>query len=87
MKYPKTRLRRNRTDGWLRDMLAENTISAKDLIWPVFVIEGEKKREAMRRLVLLVVVLVHVMKIRLLVARCVLLIFSVQIVLRKSSKR
>jgi len=43
--FPQTRLRRNRTDGWLRDMVAENSLSVKDLIWPVFVIEGQNKTE------------------------------------------
>src|SRR6185369_8509426 len=27
-------------------LVAENTLAASDLIWPLFVIEGEKKREA-----------------------------------------
>ena len=42
--YPSTRLRRNRSDGWLRAMLAETRLSPADLIWPVFVQEGSKKR-------------------------------------------
>jgi porphobilinogen synthase len=35
-----------RRDGWSRAMMAEHTLSAADLIWPVFVIEGEGRREA-----------------------------------------
>lgn len=40
-----TRMRRNRTDQWLRDMVAENTLSVKDLIWPLFICEGDNKTE------------------------------------------
>jgi porphobilinogen synthase len=38
-------MRRNRTDGWVRRMVAENRLSVDDLIWPVFVHEGAKDRE------------------------------------------
>jgi porphobilinogen synthase len=38
--FPSTRMRRNRYDGWTRRLVAENALSADDLIWPVFVIEG-----------------------------------------------
>jgi len=44
--YPTTRLRRNRRDGWCRRLVAENDLTVDDLIWPVFVHEGEKRREA-----------------------------------------
>ncbi len=43
--FPKTRMRRNRSDQWVRNLVAENTLSVSDLIWPVFVIEGQNKRE------------------------------------------
>lgn len=43
--FPRTRMRRNRTDAWTRNMVAENTLSVQDLVWPVFVLEGEKKKE------------------------------------------
>ncbi len=43
--YPHTRLRRNRADGWTRRLVAEHRLSADDLIWPVFVIEGDAARE------------------------------------------
>lgn len=43
--FPRTRLRRNRADAWTRRLVAENTLTADDLIWPVFVIEGENRRE------------------------------------------
>jgi len=39
--YPRTRMRRVRTQPWLRDLVQENTLSVKDLIWPVFVVDGQ----------------------------------------------
>ncbi len=39
-RFPATRMRRNRRDEWTRRLVAENRLSADDLIWPVFVIEG-----------------------------------------------
>ena len=44
--YPALRMRRLRRHDWTRRLVAENTLSPADLIWPVFVIEGENKREA-----------------------------------------
>jgi porphobilinogen synthase len=38
--FPTTRMRRNRYDVWTRRLVAENTLSVDDLIWPVFIIEG-----------------------------------------------
>jgi porphobilinogen synthase len=38
--FPRTRLRRNRRDPWSRRLVAENILSVNDLIWPVFVVEG-----------------------------------------------
>ena len=38
--YPTVRMRRNRRDAWTRRLVAENTLSTDDLIWPIFVIEG-----------------------------------------------
>ncbi|MGQ9371925.1 porphobilinogen synthase [Azospirillum sp. A39] len=43
--FPRTRLRRNRADAWTRRLVAENRLSVDDLIWPVFAIEGENRRE------------------------------------------
>ena len=40
MRYPATRPRRLRHDAWTRRLVAENTLSVDDLIWPIFVIEG-----------------------------------------------
>ncbi|MBF0267198.1 MAG: porphobilinogen synthase [Alphaproteobacteria bacterium] len=44
--FPSTRLRRLRKHPWSRQLVAENALSPADLIWPVFVIEGKDKREA-----------------------------------------
>ena len=44
--FPRTRMRRNRAQPWLRRLVAENKLSVDDLIWPVFVIDGDNKREA-----------------------------------------
>lgn len=43
--YPRVRLRRNRTDGWLRSMVSEHSLSAADLIWPLFICEGHNVRD------------------------------------------
>ena len=44
--FPATRMRRNRRTDWSRRLVAENALSANDLIWPLFLVDGEKKREA-----------------------------------------
>ena len=44
-KYPSTRMRRNRQEDWSRRLVRENRLSADDLIWPTFVIEGHGKSE------------------------------------------
>ena len=40
MKYPNTRMRRRRSDEWLRRLLAENVLSAADFIQPLFAHEN-----------------------------------------------
>jgi porphobilinogen synthase len=45
-RYPALRMRRLRRHDWTRRLVAENRLTTADLIWPVFLIEGEKKREA-----------------------------------------
>lgn len=42
--YPATRLRRNRRADWSRRLVRETTLTADDLIWPLFVIDGERAR-------------------------------------------
>ena len=44
--YPVTRMRRNRMKAFSRRLVAENSISIDDLIWPLFVIEGTDSTEA-----------------------------------------
>ncbi len=39
-RFPTARPRRNRRDAWTRQLVAENTLTAGDLIWPIFVREG-----------------------------------------------
>ncbi|MEI4195105.1 porphobilinogen synthase [Roseovarius sp. E0-M6] len=43
--FPATRLRRTRATPALRDLVRENTLTPGDLIWPVFVREGENIEE------------------------------------------
>ena len=43
--FPTTRMRRLRAAKFSRDLVRESELSTTDLIYPVFVIEGEEKRE------------------------------------------
>lgn len=43
--FPATRMRRNRKVDWSRRLVAENALSVNDLLWPIFLVDGEKKRE------------------------------------------
>lgn len=43
--FPMTRMRRVRASLWVRSMVAEHGLSAKDLIWPVFVQEGANAKK------------------------------------------
>jgi porphobilinogen synthase len=40
-RYPTTRMRRNRSDDFIRRLVRENAITVDDLIYPMFVIEGQ----------------------------------------------
>ena len=42
--YPNTRLRRNRKTDWSRRLVSENTLSASDLIWPIFLTDGKNQK-------------------------------------------
>ena len=44
--YPSLRMRRLRRHEWSRRLVAENSLSASDLIWPIFLVDGENKRVA-----------------------------------------
>ena len=41
-RFPQTRLRRNRTDDFIRRLVRESELTTSDLIYPMFVIEGTK---------------------------------------------
>ncbi|MEI6524797.1 MAG: porphobilinogen synthase [Planctomycetota bacterium] len=43
--FPRTRLRRMRRWDWIRDMVQETHLTASNLIWPIFVIEGRNRTE------------------------------------------
>jgi porphobilinogen synthase len=43
--YPATRLRRLRSQAYLRDLVRETTLSVQDLIYPVFVVAGTQQRQ------------------------------------------
>ena len=42
--YPAVRMRRNRKSAWSRRLVAENALTASDLIWPIFLIDGATRR-------------------------------------------
>ena len=44
-KFPSTRLRRLRMKGFSRRMVSETKLSVDDLIWPLFVCEGNNVAE------------------------------------------
>jgi len=44
--YPNKRMRRMRRDGFSRNLMRENTLTAHDLIYPVFVLDGNNRTEA-----------------------------------------
>jgi porphobilinogen synthase len=44
--FPARRMRRMRTDDFTRRLMAESQLSVNDLIYPVFVLEGENQRES-----------------------------------------
>jgi porphobilinogen synthase len=48
MQFPFTRLRRLRTDGWMREMVAEHRVDTSDFIYPMFVCEGKNHKEEIK---------------------------------------
>ncbi len=44
--FPAKRMRRLRSAPWIRNLVEETKITPHDMIWPVFVIEGENTRES-----------------------------------------
>ena len=43
--YPAVRMRRMRRDPFSRALMRENTVTASDLIYPVFILEGQNQRQ------------------------------------------
>ena len=43
--FPALRMRRGRSSGWMRDMLAEHRLHPSDFIWPLFVCDGSDCEE------------------------------------------
>jgi porphobilinogen synthase len=43
--YPATRMRRMRRDPFSRALMRENIVTASDLIYPVFILDGENQRQ------------------------------------------
>ncbi len=48
LKFPITRLRRNRQSNWIRNLVEEHSLTSNDLIWPVFICEGNNKKEEIK---------------------------------------
>jgi len=46
--YPALRMRRNRKADWIRRLISEHNLSASDLILPLFVKDGNKKKEKIK---------------------------------------
>ena len=46
LNFPGHRPRRMRRDDWSRRLMQENTVSTSDLIYPVFLLEGQGKSES-----------------------------------------
>lgn len=46
MSFPYVRMRRMRKDDFSRRLMAESTLTVNDLIYPMFILEGENQREA-----------------------------------------
>ena len=47
-KYPSLRLRRTRKYNWSRKLIQENNLSSSDLIYPIFLLEGKNKKQAIK---------------------------------------
>ena len=47
-KYPNLRLRRNRKTDWSRRLVEESTLSANDLILPIFLTEGKNRVQSIK---------------------------------------
>ena len=43
--FPSSRLRRKRQSQWIRNLVSENSLSVNDLIWPIFICDGENIKD------------------------------------------
>lgn len=48
--YPNSRLRRNRSQNWLRDLIAQHNLTINDLILPIFISSGTKQKFEIKNL-------------------------------------
>ena len=46
--YPSLRMRRNRKADWIRRLVSEHNLSTNDLVLPLFVKDGQKKKEPIK---------------------------------------
>ena len=46
--YPALRMRRGRKADWIRRLVSEHNLSVNDLILPLFVMDGNKKKESIK---------------------------------------
>jgi porphobilinogen synthase len=44
-RFPALRMRRLRRHDWTRKLVAENTLSPSDFIWPIFIVDGTRVRQ------------------------------------------
>ena len=44
-RFPAIRMRRNRRTDWSRRLVRESTLSTDDLIWPIFIVDGNNVRQ------------------------------------------
>ncbi len=46
--YPSLRLRRNRKTDWSRRLTQENNLSVNDLVLPLFLVDGNNKKQSIK---------------------------------------
>ncbi len=46
--YPNTRMRRNRSAKFIRNLVRETSFSIDDLIYPIFILPGKNKEEPIK---------------------------------------
>ena len=46
--FPASRPRRLRAHPWVRDLVRESSLAPSDLLWPVFLVDGENVRQPIR---------------------------------------